>query len=967
MADAALLAYLQELMTSYDSTIATTSGSTFRTTVIDPLLKRFGDSPLDGDLETFLVDRLKEEHPTLDTTQYSGIRDLVIRPMATMLAPLSREITAVKNSQSLNNYSLMSRAELDALMGNFFLSIKDGSKATGSVRMYFSSAQAVVVTSLTEFTTSGGLVFYPTSVAALTTAQMSFNQDGTLFYMDVGVVAAETGSSYNVAAGAINGVNGVSGAVKVSNLSAITAGTADETMAEAVARAKASITTRTLATSRGISTVLLDNFTTFSDLQVIGFGETEMIRDVATGISSISGVPGGFDTARISTSATSVHIGGKTDVYVEQSERLSTSVNITNVTDVGTRVLYGSTGYTLPGSSDTTYFDDEHGYFTSNGVKVGDYIRIGSEKDSGTGAYIILSRKIGGVSGSRLTLAGSVPAGMSNKTYEVVSYEDETESLRNHIYVPLYDLVAETADSAVVTNTDGNPVYPVPGDPSATALKDAEGNYIEKDDNVAATGNILLPLFRVKTIDRLDPTSLEIVTGQSFPRADVLYAEALADFTYDGSEVPEASVEGTIRVFFADPVSAFAMTFGVWADGVVHKTDDPGYDCFGTYSTHPSSRITASTTNTSKRAFGDHIGNMPVTTFLNGSNRFVAKPVRRTAGAPHPPPFFWAFDRGDATHWNDLVLPVSYGDVTEVVTEGMWVSFNRDITPRQIASVAHDSGTGRTTITTRAIPGETNGTHPMTVADICTGTYGFGTEGGQSGGITYSGDHGSAVIFPGTSYSSMSQDSDTGLYYMDIPVVRDTAGEVSIPKGTKFTTSNMYAEGWTMNSKWEGYAFSAREKPYLRLTNWVRDQYLRYESTAYAIRLNYEHTNEVSSAQVLIDSDDYRIVSEDVLIKSFIPRLVSGSISVTGITASAGLAAATNYINSIGPNTNLEVSDLVSALYDAGATYVALPISLTVRSFDQLRGLTAEVVQNTADSDRIKHFLTDSITVTVVS
>ena len=93
MADTTLLALFQELVASYDSTIVTTSGSAFRTSVIDPLLNRIGDTPLDGDLETFLVDRLSVEHPTLDVSWGPGIRDLVVRPMTTMLSPLRREIS----------------------------------------------------------------------------------------------------------------------------------------------------------------------------------------------------------------------------------------------------------------------------------------------------------------------------------------------------------------------------------------------------------------------------------------------------------------------------------------------------------------------------------------------------------------------------------------------------------------------------------------------------------------------------------------------------------------------------------------------------------------------------------------------------------------------------------------------------------------------------------------------------------
>tara|TARA_Y100001973_G_scaffold106807_1_gene188069 strand:+ start:1342 stop:4290 length:2949 start_codon:yes stop_codon:yes gene_type:complete len=981
MADATLLAYLQELMETYDSTISTTSGSTFRTTVIDPFLKRIGDSPLDGDLETFLVDRLKEEHPDLDVTQYSGIRDLVIRPMATMLAPISREITAVKNSQSFNNHSLMTRAELNALMGNYFLSIKDGSLATGTVRMYFSTPQAVVVTSLTEFSTKGGLVFYPSSVTALTSGQMSFNQEGTLFYMDVDVTSAATGTEYNVAAGSITKVTGVDGVVRLTNTAAISAGTADETMEEAVARAKASITTRTLSTTRGVSTVVLDNFPTLSDLQVIGFGDAEMIRDVATGISDISGVPGGFDTAPISTSANSVHIGGKTDVYIEQASKVPTSLNITNITDVGRRVMFGTTGFTSDSGDATNTFKDGHGNFILQGVKVGDWLKLGPEVDS-SDALVITQRQISGVAASALTLAGSgIPTGLTDVPYEIVQYDATTESLRNFIYVPLYDMVAVDSTGAVVTNADGNPVYPVPGDVSNSAATYTtrnpldpddvarDGSYVEKDDNVSVGGNVYLPLFRASQIDRLDPTSLEVVTGQNFPRADVLYAEALSDFTDTGYS---SRSYGTLRIYFADPVSACTPSLGFWSYGHVDSTDDDpdggeenDWDRSSTPATSDRTGISPSLlseSSTGRRKAGSHIGNLPITRFTFGSHTYIPTPITLDSGFTA-----WRI-AGAQDSSNKFQFNIS-GDHRAHISKGMWVNFDRNKAPRLITSVTF--GGGNTKVVMRAMPDEVDPLSDYTGSAHTTppsldGTYGWGLEGGQSEGTSYDARKGSLVFFWGQSYDSMQQDATSGLYYFDVPVTKTESGAATVPKGTKFTAKNVYAEGWTVQSRWEGYAFSTKERPYLKLSNWVRDQYLRYVSTAYAIRVLYEYTDDIRSVQTFLERDEYRIVSEDVLAKSFLPRLVSGTIKVKGITADAGLIAATNYINSIEPDTNLEVSDLVSALYTAGASYVELPVNLTIKNFDQLRNVTSEVVQDTALANRIQHFLTDSITITVV-
>jgi hypothetical protein len=137
--DPTLLTLFQELMASYDSTIDTAAGSAFYTEVMTPFLTRIGGSPLDVDLESFMVERLEEEIEDIDVSEHAGVRDLDIRANVVMQEPVVREINAVKIAQSFQNTDQMTRDEVDALMANYFLSLRDGDRAGGSVRMYFSS------------------------------------------------------------------------------------------------------------------------------------------------------------------------------------------------------------------------------------------------------------------------------------------------------------------------------------------------------------------------------------------------------------------------------------------------------------------------------------------------------------------------------------------------------------------------------------------------------------------------------------------------------------------------------------------------------------------------------------------------------------------------------------------------------------------------------------------------------------
>ena len=166
------------------------------------------------------------------------------------------------------------------------------------------------------FFTDDGLEYVPVSSSAISSSQMAFNISGSEYFFDVDVQSAAAGANYNVGSGQIVRVDGVLSASRVSNPLAITGGTTQETNAEAVTRARESLTTRTLATKRGVQFVIKDKFPTIEKVKVVGFGDPEILRDIVEGPVSVSDVPGGVPNSNVDVSA-NIHIGGKTDVYVK--------------------------------------------------------------------------------------------------------------------------------------------------------------------------------------------------------------------------------------------------------------------------------------------------------------------------------------------------------------------------------------------------------------------------------------------------------------------------------------------------------------------------------------------------------------------------------------------------------------------------------------------------------------------------
>jgi len=875
MADTTLLTLLQELLETYDDTIDTGDGSAIRTKVIDPFLRRIGDSPLDVDLESFLVARLGEEYPELDTSTYSGIRDLCIRAMVVMLAPLRREINAVKNSKSLDNAETMTRDEVNALLANFFTALDDGTVSGGSVRVYFSFPQSCVVTPLTKCATGSGLNFFPTATQSVSSSVMSFSQEDGLYYFEFSVEAEEAGTDYNVASGAINSIVGIPGAVRVSNPYAMSAGVDAETKAEGVTRAKESITIRNLSVSRGIKFLISEEFEFADTVQVIGRGDDEMERDIVNGPVTISGVP---DAAFMGASNTTlyvgqhIHIGGKTDVYVYQEDLVDDTLDIKNVTDVGTRVYAGNSGYTeSDASGSVTEFKDLYGNFYLNGVRAGDYLRLGTVVPNvevgDAGLVEVTAVPIGGTT---ITLADSIPSALYAQTYEVVRFSTNSR----YMYVPLYDLVAEDEDGEPVLDADDAPVQATPGDPSKAALYDGD-DLVAKEENIA-TNNLSLPLVWVGSVEKLDPISLE-ATGNEFPLADVVRIEVGEGGLTGGTSGTKAT--GTARVFFRDAVScAFPSATSFWYGSV----------------------------------------------YYNGPGVVVS---------------------GSAEIQDDELRLV--GDVAAVV--GYRVTYH---------SVEY------TILTVGAFSGVYT---PITVREEFLLA---GTEDPEPEGVTRP-----FHIRFGVLQADMETDDDSGLAYADVTITAVTYGaDGNLAEGTVLSSSGIYAEGWFIRAVHDVHSFSMRELPYLVVTPWLwiaEDSewwHVAAVSESSCLRLNYKTASYISGVQDYVDDDDNRVVAEDVLVRHFAPALVRGSFTVdSDLDTDDGKDALVTYINTLDPTEDLEVSDLVGELRDAGATYTMMPLTLTVLQHRGTRRWDAEVVQDRVTSSRIQHFIADEDHLTVES
>ena len=293
MANEALRQYMVERLVDLDPTLSTSDGSPMYTKVIDPLVSRLGVDPLSVNIEEFIVQRLKDD-PVTRNLDIEGagsfLKDVLARAIIVLLEPLQREIEALRKQQSFANIDELNSDEMDALLSNIFATRRTGSFAYGVVRIYYSAPQTVTFDSSIIFSTATGLQFIPSDPEAR--ADSDFVKEGDLYYIEIDAQSLVPHVGANIPENTIKFVSGLDNVVKVTNPEPFEDGVTEEDNFEFFARAEASLSERSPNTRRGIQVAIFENFDTVESLDVVGYGDPEMQRDILKGtVTSNQGTP----------------------------------------------------------------------------------------------------------------------------------------------------------------------------------------------------------------------------------------------------------------------------------------------------------------------------------------------------------------------------------------------------------------------------------------------------------------------------------------------------------------------------------------------------------------------------------------------------------------------------------------------------------------------------------------------------
>jgi hypothetical protein len=254
-----------------------------------------------------IKDLIREYDPNIAVDEASAIRDLLIDPSAIIMKPEIDDMETLKTNSSLLNYADMDQAAMDKYAGNFIVSRRTGTKATGTLRLYLLNPLPISIPAGTVFVNTESLINYVAPVEYyFSDVTVSQQVEGYYLYVDVQVDAVEEGLNSNADAGAVFAFDNISNSnvVTIKSYSTISGGTHQETNEELYPRIKDGITKRDLISQRGANTILFEQFPQIKRITIIGKDDPEMLRDAYPPPPN----------------PISIHVGGMIDYYITTAE-----------------------------------------------------------------------------------------------------------------------------------------------------------------------------------------------------------------------------------------------------------------------------------------------------------------------------------------------------------------------------------------------------------------------------------------------------------------------------------------------------------------------------------------------------------------------------------------------------------------------------------------------------------------------
>lgn len=290
------------------------------------LYKTFEDLAVTRDdmleAELLVQQILQAYYPTLDLREGSALRDIVLRPAATVAAILAKGTEKHLLDNRLDGVTDDTPTEtVDSLASNLFLYRKAGSKAQAVVRVKFSlliPSDSVTVSPSSYFSIDNINRFKPVTTYFLEKSNPAVSTDTLKRYTSVsedyyyGDILCESdgeGEQFNITGGAEFLYFTVFDPyfIGAQCLALTQESVVTETNTQLVARAPEALSTRNLINNLSIPAALNNKFNYIKEIQTVGYTDYGMMRDYREIVTLAGGA------------AVPVHMGGYVDVYLRTS------------------------------------------------------------------------------------------------------------------------------------------------------------------------------------------------------------------------------------------------------------------------------------------------------------------------------------------------------------------------------------------------------------------------------------------------------------------------------------------------------------------------------------------------------------------------------------------------------------------------------------------------------------------------
>lgn len=224
---------------------------------------------------------LEAQYPDLDLREGTGLRDMVLRPSAMLLALVRLGIDYYFAQNTIAGVNDTTPTSIvDNILSNWFINRNLGTRAVISARLFFAKQKNVSLTTDIFFSTDNISKFFPQAAVTFSSGTLTYDAFQNEYYVDVDLVAEAEGTQYNIGSGSLLYFSNFDPYFLHAEINFLKdTSVSSETNEEFITRAQNAISTRNLINDPSISSNLQNTFNFLDKIVSIGMGDPEMIRD----------------------------------------------------------------------------------------------------------------------------------------------------------------------------------------------------------------------------------------------------------------------------------------------------------------------------------------------------------------------------------------------------------------------------------------------------------------------------------------------------------------------------------------------------------------------------------------------------------------------------------------------------------------------------------------------------------------